>query len=167
MRPLVHSVRISKARTSCASLRRRQRPPLPSLAHCPPCPRPPRLRCPRWNKGAAPPPKTRRERDHIDAVVAYCTGCANRPERARQLPPVAPDAPRVLHVPSHIFTRVSARQDSAAPSDDGDDEPLLADADDWALPRFQAALERFPESANLHNELGFTHRKLRPFDKSE
>ena len=45
--------------------------------------------------------------------------------------------------------------------------PLLADADDWALPRFQAALERFPESANLHNELGFTHRKPRPFDNSE
>ena len=70
-------------------------------------------------------------------------------------------------MPSHIFTRVSARQDSAAPSDDGDDEPLLADADDRAPPRFQAALERSPESANLRNELGFTHRKPRPFDNSE
>ena len=45
--------------------------------------------------------------------------------------------------------------------------PLLADADDWALARFQAALEGFPESADLHNELGFTHRKPRPFDNSE
>ena len=62
---------------------------------------------------------------------------------------------------------------SAAPSDDGDDEALLADADyaaglaalkagdpAMALPRFQAALKRYPQAANLHNELGFTHRKL-------
>ena len=67
----------------------------------------------------------------------------------------------------------------AAPSDDGDDEALLADADYraglaalkagspvTALPRFQGALKRFPESANLHNELGFTHRKLRSFAKA-
>ena len=67
----------------------------------------------------------------------------------------------------------------AAPSADGDDEALLADADyraglaalkagnpAAALARFQAALKRFPESANLHNELGYAHRKLRLFDKA-
>ena len=67
----------------------------------------------------------------------------------------------------------------AAPSDDGDDQALLADADyraglaalkagnpGSALPRFQAALKRFPDAANLHNELGYTHRKLRLFDKA-
>ena len=67
----------------------------------------------------------------------------------------------------------------AAPSDDGDDQALLADADyraglaalkagnpAAALPRFQAALKRFPDAANLHNELGYTHRKLRLFDKA-
>lgn len=66
-----------------------------------------------------------------------------------------------------------------APSDDGDDQALLADADyeaglaalkaanpAAALPRFQAALKRFPDAANLHNELGYTHRKLRRFDKA-
>ncbi len=67
----------------------------------------------------------------------------------------------------------------AAPSDDGDDQALLADADyaagvaalkadsaAAALPRFQQALKRFPQAANLHNELGFTHRKLRQMDKA-
>ena len=67
----------------------------------------------------------------------------------------------------------------AAPSADGDDEALLADADyraglaarsagnpAVALARFQAALKRFPESANLHNELGYAHRKLRLFDQA-
>lgn len=67
----------------------------------------------------------------------------------------------------------------AVQSDDGDDEALLADADysaglaaikagDFtaALPRLQAALKRFPEAADLHNELGFTHRKLRQIDKA-
>ncbi len=29
-----------------------------------------------------------------------------------------------------------------------------------ALARLQTALKRFPDSANLHNELGFAHRKL-------
>ena len=29
-----------------------------------------------------------------------------------------------------------------------------------ALPRLQLALKRFPEAANLHNELGLVHRKL-------
>ena len=61
----------------------------------------------------------------------------------------------------------------AAPSDDGDDQALAADADyaaglaalkaqdfSAALPRFLGALKRFPESANLHNDLGYTFRKL-------
>jgi tetratricopeptide (TPR) repeat protein len=67
----------------------------------------------------------------------------------------------------------------AVQSDDGDDQALLADADyaagiaalkedgaAAALLRFQAALKRFPDSANLHNELGFTHRKLGRLDKA-
>jgi len=61
----------------------------------------------------------------------------------------------------------------AAPSDEGDQLALLADADyaaglaalraadaAAALARFQAALKRFPDAADLHNELGFAHRKL-------
>jgi tetratricopeptide (TPR) repeat protein len=65
----------------------------------------------------------------------------------------------------------------AAPSDDGDDEALNADADyaaglaalkkrDFAaaLPRFQGALKRFPDAANLHNELGYTFRHLGRMD---
>jgi Flp pilus assembly protein TadD len=67
----------------------------------------------------------------------------------------------------------------AAPSDDGDDQALLADADHAAglaalkagnpaaaLPRFQAALKRFPDSANLHNELGYSHRRVGQLDKA-
>jgi len=67
----------------------------------------------------------------------------------------------------------------AAPSSDGDDQALLADADyiagraalqagndAGALRRFQSALKRFPEAADLHNELGFTHRRLRQMDKA-
>ena len=62
----------------------------------------------------------------------------------------------------------------AAPSSDGDDQALLADADyvagraalkggddASALLRFQSALKRFPQAADLHNELGFAHRRLR------
>ena len=61
----------------------------------------------------------------------------------------------------------------AVQSDDGDDQALVADADyaaglaalkagdaAGALGRFQSALKRFPDAANLHNELGFAHRKL-------
>ena len=61
----------------------------------------------------------------------------------------------------------------AAPSDDSDDQALVADAEyaagltalkvnDFAgaLPHFVDALKRFPEAASLHNELGFTFRKL-------
>ncbi len=67
----------------------------------------------------------------------------------------------------------------AVQSDDGDDQSLLADADYAAgraalkagefvaaLSRYQAALKRFPDAADLHNELGFTHRKLRRMDKA-
>jgi Flp pilus assembly protein TadD len=35
-----------------------------------------------------------------------------------------------------------------------------------ALGKFQLALQRFPAAADLHNELGFTHRKLRQVDKA-
>jgi Flp pilus assembly protein TadD len=68
---------------------------------------------------------------------------------------------------------------SAAPSDDGDDQALTADADyaaglkavkarDFAtaLPRFVSALKRFPDAANLHNELGYTYRNLGQFPKA-
>ena len=61
----------------------------------------------------------------------------------------------------------------AAPSDEGDEQALAADADyaaglaalkanayPQALPHFQKALKRFPDAASLHNELGYTFRKL-------
>jgi Flp pilus assembly protein TadD len=67
----------------------------------------------------------------------------------------------------------------AAPSDDADDQALLQDEDYLAgraalkagdaaaaLRRFEAALRRFPDSADLHNELGFAHRKLGQMDKA-
>ena len=67
----------------------------------------------------------------------------------------------------------------AAPSDDADDQALLQDEDyvagratlkagdaGAALRRFESALRRFPDSADLHNELGFAHRKLRQMDKA-
>lgn len=67
----------------------------------------------------------------------------------------------------------------AAPSDEADDQALLADVDyaagmaalksgdaAAALLRFQAALKRFPEAADLHNELGFAHRQVRQLDKA-
>jgi Flp pilus assembly protein TadD len=65
----------------------------------------------------------------------------------------------------------------AAPSDEADQEALRADADyaagraalkagdaAGALARFQAALKRFPDAADLHNELGYTHRTLGRLD---
>jgi tetratricopeptide (TPR) repeat protein len=68
---------------------------------------------------------------------------------------------------------------SAVSSEDGDDQALLADADyvaglaaqkrgdaAAALPRFYSALKRFPDAADLHNELGFAHRKTRQLDKA-
>ena len=64
-------------------------------------------------------------------------------------------------------------------SEDGDDQALLADADyaaglaalragdaALALRRFESALKRFPDAADLHNELGFTYRKLRRMEKA-
>ena len=67
----------------------------------------------------------------------------------------------------------------SAPSGDGDDQALLADADyvagrsalkagddASALQRFQSALKRFPEAADLHNEIGFAHRRLRQMAKA-
>ena len=35
-----------------------------------------------------------------------------------------------------------------------------------ALRRFQAALKRFPEAAELHNELGYASRKLGRLDQA-
>ncbi len=65
----------------------------------------------------------------------------------------------------------------AAPSDEGDEQALSADAgyaaglaalkaNDYprALPPFLDALKRFPDAANLHNELGYTYRKLGRLD---
>jgi tetratricopeptide (TPR) repeat protein len=67
----------------------------------------------------------------------------------------------------------------AAPSADEDDQALNGDRDyvaglaalkagqfSAALGSFQLALRRFPEAADLHNELGFTHRKLGQMDKA-
>ena len=67
----------------------------------------------------------------------------------------------------------------AVQSDDADDQALAADADyvgglaalkagdaASAVQRFQAAHKRFPDAANLHNELGFAHRQLRQLDKA-
>lgn len=71
------------------------------------------------------------------------------------------------------------RAAGAVQSDDADDQALLADADyagglaalkggdaATALRRFQSALKRFPDAANLHNELGYTHRQLREMDQA-
>lgn len=67
----------------------------------------------------------------------------------------------------------------AVQSDDADDERLAADEDyaagraalkvgdaAAALRHFEAARKRFPDSADVHNEIGFTYRKLRQMDKS-
>lgn len=68
---------------------------------------------------------------------------------------------------------------NAAPSDDGDNQALLADRDyaagvaalragdaAAALVRLEQALKRFPDNADVHNELGFAHRNLKQFDKA-
>ena len=73
----------------------------------------------------------------------------------------------------------SRRLRPSAPTGDGDDQALLADADyaagraaikagddTRALGSFQAALKRFPDAADLHNELGFTHRRLRQMNEA-
>ena len=67
----------------------------------------------------------------------------------------------------------------AAPSADENDQALNADQDyaagraalkagdfNSALGKFQSALRRFPEATDLHNELGFTYRKLHQMDKA-
>lgn len=67
----------------------------------------------------------------------------------------------------------------AVQSEDGDDQALLADGDyaaglaalkagdaGLALRRFQSALRRFPDAADLHNELGFTYRRLQQLPKA-
>jgi tetratricopeptide (TPR) repeat protein len=67
----------------------------------------------------------------------------------------------------------------AAPSDEGDEQALGADAEyaaglaalkakayPGALAHFQDALKRFPDAANLHNELGYTFRNLGRLDKA-
>lgn len=67
----------------------------------------------------------------------------------------------------------------AAPTGDSDDQALLADENyaaalvalkagnaAAALPHLNLALKRFPENADVHNELGFAHRRLRQLDKA-
>jgi tetratricopeptide (TPR) repeat protein len=67
----------------------------------------------------------------------------------------------------------------AAPSGDSDGQALLADQDyaaalvalkagnaAAALPHLNLALKRFPESADVHNELGFAHRQMQQLDKA-
>lgn len=34
------------------------------------------------------------------------------------------------------------------------------------MQRFESTLRRFPDASDLHNELGFTHRRLRRMDKA-
>jgi tetratricopeptide (TPR) repeat protein len=71
------------------------------------------------------------------------------------------------------------RSAGAVQSEDSDDQALLADADyaagrealkagdaAAALRRYQVALKRFPDAADVHNELGFAHRQLRQMDKA-
>ena len=67
----------------------------------------------------------------------------------------------------------------AAPSGDGDDQALQDDEDyaaaitalkagnaAAALPRLKQALKRFPDHADVHNELGFANRRLKQFDEA-
>ncbi|HEY6134805.1 MAG TPA: tetratricopeptide repeat protein [Rubrivivax sp.] len=78
-----------------------------------------------------------------------------------------------------LLLPLGLQEAGAVQSDDSDDQALLADTDyaagrealkagdaATALRRYQAALKRFPDAADLHNELGFTHRKLRQMDKA-
>ena len=78
-----------------------------------------------------------------------------------------------------LLLALSMQWAGAVSSEDSDDQALLADADyaagraalkagdaAAALRLYQAALKRFPDSADVHNELGFAHRKLRQMDKS-
>ena len=67
----------------------------------------------------------------------------------------------------------------AAPSGDSDDQALLADQNyaaarvalqagntAAALPHLNLALKRFPENADVHNELGFAYRRMKQLDKA-
>lgn len=67
----------------------------------------------------------------------------------------------------------------AAPSGDSDDQALLADQNyaaarvaleagnaAAALPHLNLALKRFPENADVHNELGFAYRRMQQLDKA-
>ena len=78
-----------------------------------------------------------------------------------------------------LLLAAAAGGSHAAPSDDGDDQALLADRDysagvaalragdaGAALPRLVQALKRFPDNANLHNELGFAYRNAKQMDKA-
>ena len=71
------------------------------------------------------------------------------------------------------------RSAAAVQSEDSDDQSLLADADYTAgraalkggdaavaVQRFTLALKRFPDAADLHNELGFSHRKLAQMERA-
>jgi len=78
-----------------------------------------------------------------------------------------------------VFGLLLPRAAGAVQSDDGNDQALLADADyavgltaikagefAAALSRLHVARKRFPEAANLHNELGYSYRKLGQFDQA-
>jgi Flp pilus assembly protein TadD len=78
-----------------------------------------------------------------------------------------------------LLLAAAAGGSRGAPSDDGDDQALLADQDyaaavaalragnaGAALPRLEQALKRFPDNANLHNELGFAYRNLKQLDQA-
>ena len=67
----------------------------------------------------------------------------------------------------------------AAPTGDSDDQALLADENyaaalvalkagntAAALSHLNLALKRFPENADVHNELGFSHRRMGQLDKA-
>lgn len=67
----------------------------------------------------------------------------------------------------------------AAPGGDGDDQALLADQDyaaalsalkrgdsAGALVRLEQALKRFPDNADVHNELGFAYRQSKRLDQA-
>jgi tetratricopeptide (TPR) repeat protein len=92
--------------------------------------------------------KTQRERDYIEAVAAYFADFANRPERARQA------------------ARAQAFDALAAKYPEDDEAQIFAALFAGALPRFLGALKRFPEAANVHNELGYTFRRLGRLDKA-
>ncbi len=79
----------------------------------------------------------------------------------------------VLLASTALLAQLLAHPLAAAPSQEGAEQALAADPDyaaasaalkaqDFAraLPLLRATLKRFPDSAHLHNELGYSHRKL-------